>query len=136
MPIRRYVLRISKAVIEWDTIRIMEDLLGTTLPVFVVLTVFITGFAAYMTGQALATTWKPVWHLLIYCVLLGGAARFLIYSLYEGELWSVSGYIIGTAVLVAIGVFAFRLNRARKMVSQYPWLYERAGLFGWRNRQL
>lgn len=130
------MLRISKAVIEWDTIRIMEDLLGTTLPVFVVLTVFITGFAAYMTGQALATTWKPVWHLLIYCVLLGGAARFLIYSLYEGELWSVSGYIIGTAVLVAIGVFAFRLNRARKMVSQYPWLYERAGLFGWRNRQL
>lgn len=130
------MLRISKAVIEWDTIRIMKDLLGTTLPVFVVLTVFITGFAAYMTGQALATTWKPVWHLLIYCVLLGGAARFLIYSLYEGELWSVSGYIIGTAVLVAIGVFAFRLNRARKMVSQYPWLYERAGLFGWRNRQL
>ena len=112
----------------------MEELLGTTLPVFVVMTVFITGFAAYMTGQALATTWKPVWHLLIYCVLLGGAARFLIYSLYQGQLWSISGYMIGTAVLVVIGLFAYRLNRARKMVSQYPWLYERAGFFGWRNR--
>lgn len=112
----------------------MAPLLGTSLPVFVLITIFIIGFAAYMTGQALAATWKPVWHLLIYCALLGGAARFLIYALYEGQLWSMSGYIIGTAALVAIGLFAFRLNRARKMVSQYPWLYERAGLFGWRNR--
>ena len=112
----------------------MEELLGTTLPVFVAITVFITGFAAYMTGQALATTWKPVWHLLIYCALLGGASRFLIYSLYQGHLWSVSGYMIGTAVLAIIGLFAYRLNRARKMVSQYPWLYERSGFFGWRNR--
>lgn len=112
----------------------MAPLLGTSLPVFVLITIFIIGFAAYMTGQGLAATWKPVWHLLIYCALLGGAARFLIYALYEGQLWSMSGYIIGTAALVAIGLFAFRLNRARKMVSQYPWLYERAGLFGWRNR--
>jgi hypothetical protein len=111
-----------------------EALLGTTLPVFVVMTVFITGFAAYMTGQALATTWKPVWHLLIYCAMLGAAARFLIYALYQGQLWSISGYIIGTVVLIVIGLFAFRLNRARKMVSQYPWLYERVGLFGWRHR--
>jgi hypothetical protein len=113
----------------------MEELLGTTLPVFIAMTVIITGFAAYMTGQALATTWKPVWHLLIYCAMLGGAARFLIYSLYGGQLWSVSGYMIGTAVLVVIGLFAFRLNRAGKMVSQYPWLYERVGFFGWRSRQ-
>lgn len=113
----------------------MEALLGTSLSVFVVLTVFITGFAAYMTGQALATTWKPAWHLLIYCALLGGAARFLIYSLYGGQLWSLSGYLIGTTVLITIGLFAFRLNRARKMVSQYPWLYDRAGIFGWRDRQ-
>jgi branched-chain amino acid transport system ATP-binding protein len=42
--------------------------------------------------------------------------------------------MIGTAALVAIGLFAYRLNRARKMVSQYPWLYERAGLFRWRDR--
>lgn len=112
----------------------MEELLGTTLPVFVVITVFITGFAAYMTGQALATTWKPVWHLWIYCALLGAAARFLIYALYQGQLWSISGYVIGTLVLGVIGLFAYRLNRARKMVAQYPWLYERTGFFGWRKR--
>jgi hypothetical protein len=112
----------------------IEGLLGTTIPVFVVITVFITGFAAYMTGQALATTWKPVWHLWIYCALLGGTARFLTYALYQGQLWSISGYMIGTAVLVVIGSCAYRLNRARKMVAQYPWLYERVGFFRWRNR--
>lgn len=112
----------------------IEGLLGTTLPVFVVITILITGFAAYMTGQALATTWKPVWHLWIYCALLAGAARFLTYALYQGQLWSVSGYVIAAVALAAIGVFAYRLNRARTMVAQYPWLYERAGFFGWRDR--
>jgi hypothetical protein len=29
---------------------------------------------------------------------------------------------------------AFRLTRVRRMVSQYPWIYERDGLLGWRER--
>jgi hypothetical protein len=37
----------------------MESLLGTTLPVFIGMTVFVMGFAAFMTGQALANTWQP-----------------------------------------------------------------------------
>jgi hypothetical protein len=39
----------------------MESLLGTTLPVFIGMTVFVMGFAAFMTGQALANTWQPAW---------------------------------------------------------------------------
>jgi hypothetical protein len=31
-------------------------------------------------------------------------------------------------------MFAHRLTLARKMASQYPWIYERAGLLGWRER--
>lgn len=112
----------------------MEALLGTSLPVFIVLTVLIVGFAAYMTGQALAVIWKPAWQVVIYCLLLAAGARFLIYALYEGALWSWSGYLIGFVVLLGIGMFAYRLNRARKMVTQYPWIYERSGLFGWRSR--
>ena len=34
-----------------------------------------------------------------------------------------------------IGTFAFRLTRARRMVRQYPWLYERTGLFTWQPLQ-
>ena len=66
--------------------------------------------------------------------MLGGAARFLTFALFEGELLLLSGYLIDAAVLIAIALFAYRLTQARKMVAQYPWLYERAGAFGWRHK--
>jgi ABC-type uncharacterized transport system permease subunit len=112
----------------------MEALLGTTLGVSFTVTVVVMGFAAFMTGQALAGTWKPMWQAVFYCVLLGFGDRFLIFSLFDGELASVSGYVVDTAVLIAISLFAYRLTRARKMASQYPWIYERAGLLGWREK--
>lgn len=112
----------------------MEPLLGTSWAVFVSVTCIIIGFAAYMTGQAIANTWRPVWQLFVYGALLGLASRFLIFSLFDGELLSVTGYAVDSVVLTCIALFAFRLSRARKMVNQYPWLYERAGLFGWKNR--
>jgi hypothetical protein len=108
-----------------------QALLGTSFGVFFGITVLLTGFAAFMTGQAVANTWRPYWQVLIYCALLGGAARFLIYGLFDGALWSPTGYLIGTGVLMLIGTFAFRLTRARRMVLQYPWLYKRTGLFTW-----
>ena len=112
----------------------MEALLGTTPGVSFTVTVVVMGFAAFMTGQALAGTWKSMWQVVLYCLLLGLGDRFLIFSLFEGELLSLSGYVIDSAVLVAISLFAYRLTQARKMTSQYPWIYERAGLLSWRNR--
>ncbi len=109
----------------------METLLGTSIEVFVGMTGVVMGFAAYMTGQALANTWKPFWHAAIYSVLLGVGDRFLTFALFEGELLSPTGFLIDSALLMFIALFAYRLNKARKMVSQYPWLYRRVGLFGW-----
>ena len=57
-----------------------------------------------------------------------------MFALFEGELLSVTGYVIDTAVLMAISLFAYRLNRVNRVVNQYPWLYERAGLFNWREK--
>ncbi len=113
----------------------MESFVGTTVGVFIGVTVVVMGFAAYMTGQALASTWKPMWHVVGYILMLGFADRFLTFALFDGELLSLSGYLIDTAVLVGISLFAYRLNQARMMVSQYPWLYERAGLFAWRQKR-
>ena len=110
----------------------MEALLGTTLPVFIGITVVVMGFAAFMTGQALGDNWLPVWQLVIYVLLLAFVDRFLTFALFDGELLSITGYLIDMAVLMAIAMFAFRLSRSRRMVSQYPWLYERSGLLGWR----
>ena len=112
----------------------MEAALGTGLEVYFGLTVCLMGFAAFMTGQAVAVTWKPAWQALGYTLLLGFADRFLAFALFEGHLLSVAAYLIDTATLAAIALLAWRLARARKMVSQYPWLYERAGPFSWRNR--
>lgn len=112
----------------------MEALLGTTPGVSFTVTIVVMGFVAFMTGQAMADTWKPVGQVVAYCLLLGLGDRFLIFSLFEGELLSLSGYLIDSAVLVAISLFAYRLTQARKMTSQYPWIYERAGLLSWRNR--
>lgn len=112
----------------------LEELLGVRLSVFLGLTVVVIGFAAYATGQALANTWKPAWHAVIYAMLLGLGDRFLGFALFEGELLSLSGYLIDTAVLVAIALVGYRLNLARKMVRQYPWLYQRTGPFSWRRK--
>ncbi len=112
----------------------MESLLGTTLAVFIGLTVGVMGFAAYMTGQGLANTWKPVWHAVVYCILLGFADRFLTFALFDGKLLSASGYLIDTGVLTIIALVAYRLTLAHKIVSQYPWLYEASGLFSWRKK--
>ncbi len=110
----------------------MHDILGTSLPVFLVLTVIIMGGAAYMTGYAVAATWRPYWQVLLYAVLLGLTDRFLTFALFEGELLSLSGFVVDTGFLTAISLFAFRVTRVGKMVSQYPWLYERDGLLGYR----
>jgi hypothetical protein len=112
----------------------MQALLGSGLGVFIGMTLCVMGFAAYMTGQAVATTWKPPWHALAYALLLGLVDRFLVYALFEGELLSLAGYALDTAVLVAIALLAFRLAQVRKMVQQYPWLYARSGPFFWREK--
>ncbi|WP_422366533.1 DUF6867 family protein [Pelagibius sp.] len=112
----------------------MIDLLGTSLPVFIAVTVVLTGGAAFMTGHALSANWRPAWQAVGYSCLLGLADRFIIFSLFGGELLLLSGYVIDTAIIMAIALLSYRLTRARSMVAQYPWLYERAGPFGWRER--
>ena len=108
---------------------------GTTLPVYLGLTLALFGGAAWMTGQALGSTWRPSWQLLPYCALLAVGSRFFDWALFEGELLSLPGYGLALATLLLLGVMAFRVNRARRMVAQYPWLYERAGPFAWRSRR-
>ena len=113
----------------------MEGLLGTTLPVFIGLTVILIGGAAVLTGQAIANTWRPAVQVVLACFGLTLADRFLVYALFWGELFSVTGFLIDFAVITAIGLIAYRITRVNKMVSQYPWKYEREGLWSYRERR-
>ena len=101
---------------------------------FVILTVAIMGGAGWLTGQAVAATWRPMWQAAAGCVALGLADRFLVFALFGGELLSAGGFALDPAVIVAIGLAAWRVTLVRKMVTQYPWLYRRAGPFAWRAR--
>lgn len=112
----------------------MEALLGTSLGVFVALTVGIAGGAAIMTGRALADGWKPVWQVVFACFGLALADRFLIYALFQGEILNLTGFLIGFLAITVLGLLAWRVTLVRKLVNQYPWRYERVSLFACRER--
>jgi hypothetical protein len=111
----------------------MESLLSTSLPIFLGLSL-LTGLAAFLTGQALAGNWRPLWQVCGYCVLLALGWRFLSYAMFGAELLSLPGFIADLAVTLAVGVVAYRLTHVSKMVTQYPWLYQRRGLWNYEQR--
>jgi len=111
-----------------------EALFGTTPLVSFFITLLLGGGCALMTGRALALNWRPQWQLVVYCLLLGLADRFLVYALFKGELLLWSGFVCDTLVVMAIGFLTFRITRVRQMVRQYPWACERVWLLGWRTR--
>jgi hypothetical protein len=113
----------------------MATWLGATPASFLAMTLVIFGAAALATGRALARNWRPLWQALPYAALLALGDRFLLYALFRGELLSASGYTLALAILLLLAVTAYRASRVRLMVRQYPWLYEPAGPFFWRERR-
>ena len=105
---------------------------GESVLQVVLLTVVIGGGAAALSGRAIARAWRPPWQVVIAAFLLGAAARFFHYALFQGELLSLPSYACDTAIFVIAGMLAWRATRANQMVQQYPWLYARSGPFGWR----
>jgi hypothetical protein len=112
----------------------MEAILGAPVGVFFGLTVILMGGCGFMMGQSLAQSWKPEWQVYVYSLFLGLADRFLVYALFKGQLWSLSGLIVHTLAILLISLLAFRVSRARRMVQQYPWLYVRTGPLSWREK--
>lgn len=112
----------------------MEQVIGSSLPVFLGVTCILAGGAAWLTGQAVAANWRPAWQVVLYSFLLGLADRFIVFALFDGELLSLTGYLVDSLVLLAMAATAYRLTLVARMVRQYPWLYERTGAFAWRER--
>ncbi len=105
-----------------------------TLLQIMLVTGAIGGGAAWMAGRAIAQTWRPYWHTILYILLLGATVRFVHFALFEAGLLSLPSYAVDTLYLVAVASLSFRLTRASQMVRQYPWLYVRTGLLGWRSQ--
>lgn len=92
----------------------------------------IGGGAAWLTGRAIASTWRPSWHLVAYTLLLGCAVRFVHFALFEGTLLSPASYAVDTIYLLLVAGLGWRFTRAAQMATQYHWLYERTGPLTWR----
>ena len=101
---------------------------------FGLVTVLMGGWAAWMTGRAMALTWKPYWQLILYLLILAAAVRFIHFALFGGTLLTLHYYLVDAVVVFLIGSLGFRYRRARQMTTQYRWLYERTSPFGWRER--
>jgi hypothetical protein len=101
---------------------------------FVLVTVVLGGGAAYLTGRAVALTWRPELQLVAYTVGLAFAVRFIHYALFHGTLVSLQYGLVDFIVLLIIGGLGFRVTRARQMSSQYSWLYESPTPVSWRER--
>lgn len=102
---------------------------------FALVTVILGGGAAWMSGRAVALTWRPYWQVLVYMLLLACAVRFLHFALFQGTLLTLQYYFSDLVVLLILGSISFRFTRASQMASQYPWLYERVGPFAWKQRK-
>lgn len=94
----------------------------------------IGGGAAALAGRAIASTWRPYWHVIAYMLMLGGGVRFLHFALFEAHILALASYVVDTLYLVLAASIAFRITRTNQMTRQYPWLYERTGPFTWRER--
>ncbi len=112
----------------------MSAVIGSSWGVFIGFTLILVGGIAFLMGQAVANTWRPAWQLLPYSLLLAAANRFLVFGLFQGELLAVPPYLCAALLLGGIAGFGFRVTRVDMMVRQYPWLYQRAGLFAWREK--
>jgi hypothetical protein len=102
--------------------------------VFVLVTIILGGGGAWLTGRAIAGTWRPAWQVAVYMLILGASVRFIHMALFEGTLLSPHYYLVDTLVCLVFGFSGYRYTRARQMVRQYSWLNEGAGLMRWRRR--
>jgi branched-chain amino acid transport system ATP-binding protein len=111
-----------------------DQILGAPVGVFIGLTLVIVGGAAVAAGRALGDGWKPAWTVVVAAVGLAAADRFLIFALFDGSLLSPWGYVFHFLVLAALGLLSWRVTRVGRMVAQYPWRYERASPFAYREK--
>ena len=109
-------------------------LVGSTLGDFIFVSLILGGGAAYLTGQGVAREWGQPVNLIAWSLAIAFGTRFLHYALFDGLFIAPLGYLLDAALFWLVSNAAFRMTRAAKMVAQYPWLYERSGLFTWRQK--
>jgi len=89
------------------------------LSAFVLVTIVLGGGAAWLTGRAIALTWRPWWQLVFYSLMLAAAERFFNFALFDGTLPSTYYYALGSLLTLTFGFVGLRITRSRQMQRQY-----------------
>ncbi len=92
------------------------------LIIFVVVTLLLGGMAAFVSGRVMAQTWRPLWQLPLYMLVLALAVRFMHFAVFGEVLLSGRNYLVDLTVLLVLAQLGFRSMRARQMAEQYGWL--------------
>jgi hypothetical protein len=102
------------------------------LGVFLFATLVIGGGGGFLTGRALAQTWRPVWQLPASALLLTLWVRFLHHAMFAEPFLPLGNLAVDYVVVLATCALGYRLTRARQIATQYGFAFERSGLLGWR----
>ncbi len=126
---------------------------------FLTLTIVLGGATALATGRALALTWRPPWHSIIYAVPLAFTIAFLHYALFEEPVipleiimedvadasgfaektwiiaWNLRGWAVQFIIFSCLALTGYRLTRVKQMVRQYGFSYVAKGPFNWARAQ-
>ena len=98
---------------------------------FLLITIVLGGGASFLSGRAIAGTWRTVWQVGLAALALGGAVRFFHFALVGGTLLSPYYYAVDTLICLLFGLWGYRMTRAGQMAEQYGWIYRRAGPLNW-----
>jgi hypothetical protein len=99
---------------------------------FLLITILIGGTAGFVSGRAIAHTWRPFWQVPFYMLGIAAGVRFFHYALFDEILLSLRNFTVDFTVAFVAASAGYRLVRAGQMARQYGWLFRRAGPFGWR----
>lgn len=110
---------------------IFED---STIGIFLLVTIFLGGGAAWMSGRAIARSWQTRLRLVIYLLILTFGVRFLHFALFGGHLFTVHFYLVDGLALLIFGLLGFQYQRTEQMTRQYRWIFEKTSPFTWRKR--
>src|SRR5213078_916159 len=86
-----------------------------SLGIFFLVSVVMGGGAAWLSGRAIAATWRPWLHVAGYMLILGAAVRFIHFALFEGTLLSPQYYAVDTLVCLIFGFLGFHVTRVAQM---------------------
>jgi hypothetical protein len=101
---------------------------------FVLVTIIMGGWAAWMTGKACASTWSRYPTLFIYLTILTAGVRFLHQAPFGGDMFSPHFFVVDFIYIQLVGLLSYRLKLASQMVSRYGWMFQKSGAVGWSAR--